>query len=190
MIVIIDSDQEDSESFGTDESSSKKSLMKTYHSVKGDVIYLVKEKGDRSQFPCLLCSTKSHHRIGQFTDVCGTCTEGKKHSSWENSSMKKNYALMEKENKNTTHHCISCLEKVDDDFHSFGQLKFCKLCITKSRCMCVICTCTNEFRHGQYLAKLKLFAQNSQSKILRQNSTEHNFIFHFLCKNCKQLGTV
>ena len=44
-IVILDSsDPEDSESFGTIESSSKKSLMKTYHSVKGDAIYLLKEK--------------------------------------------------------------------------------------------------------------------------------------------------
>ena len=42
--LIIDSNREDSETFGTDESCSKKSLMKTYHSVKGDAIYLLKEK--------------------------------------------------------------------------------------------------------------------------------------------------
>ena len=182
MIEILDSEVEDSDSFGTKESSSKKSLVKTYHSVKGDAIYLVKEKGDKSQFPCLLCSTKTHHRIGQFTYVCGTCTEDKKPSSWKNSSIKGNYALMKKENKNTSHHCISCLERVDDDFHSLGQLKFCKHCITKSRCMCVICTCTNEFSHGHFLAKLKLFAQNNHVKQLQQNTAEHNFINKFFVR--------
>ena len=54
----------------------------------------MKEKGDKSQFSCLLCSTETHHRIGQFTYVCGTFTEEKKYSSWEDSSMNDNYTLM------------------------------------------------------------------------------------------------
>ena len=105
--------------------------------------------------PCLLCGNKTCLRVGQSSN----CSESKRPKTWKRYTLKSKYSSMKSEHKTTAKHCISCLQNVDEDYQSLGQLKFCDICNGENKWVCVVCISPNEYPHGECIATIKERAQ-------------------------------
>lgn len=119
-----DSEHADDISEFIEEASSTKTVTKTFLGYKGETMYYVRKKGDMTEEPCLLCGNKTCLRVGQSSN----CSESKRPKTWKRYTLKSKYSSMKSEHKTTAKHCISCLQNVDEDYQSLGQLKFCDIC--------------------------------------------------------------